>query len=97
MASLIKCYKVCRMTGRYEKTFVDAMEKSNSKDCICLPCTNNTMVANHTYAGNSMIVQPSWTKKPCATANSQCREMKQQALINANWCIGRSISQKLIQ
>ena len=77
-----KCYKVCRMTGRYEKTFVDAMEKVIQKTAFVCPVQQ--------YNGSKPYIcwkfydcATKLDEEPCATANSQCREMKQQALINA--------------
>ena len=70
------------MTGRYERRFVDAVDTVIQKTAFICPVQQ--------YNGSKPYI--CWKfydcvtkldKEPCATANSQCREMKQQALITA--------------
>ena len=77
-----KCYKVCRKIGGYKETFVDAVVTTIKKTTFICPVQQ--------YNGSKPYIcwkfydcATKLDKEPCATANSQCREMKHQTLINA--------------
>ena len=77
-----QCYEVCHVTGRYEEMFVDTVDTMIQKTAFICPVQQ--------YNGSKPYIcwkfydcATKLDKEPCATANAQCREMKQQALINA--------------